>query len=100
MLKVYVDLKTHKNIFPFNSEFGAIYFATSLREHAEHHREYLPEIYIINDETGEVIYEQSEIAPCDWIKSEELVNIILTDDTPCKNCPKRECGLYGLAHSW
>jgi hypothetical protein len=24
----------------------------------------------------------------------------LTDDTPCKNCPKRECGLYGLAHSW
>lgn len=97
MLKVYVDLKTHKNIFPFNSEFGAIYFATSLREHAEHHREYLPEIYIVNDETGEVIYEQSEITPCDWINYEDLTKIILTDDCPCKTCLRKECGLHSLA---
>ena len=100
MLKVYIDLKTHKNIFPFSSEIGAIYFATSLREYAEHHREYLPAIDIINDETGEVIYEQAEITPCDWINYEDLVKIILTDDSPCKTCLKRECGLRGLAQPW
>ena len=35
MLKVYLDLHTRKNIFPFESEIGAIYFAITLREHAE-----------------------------------------------------------------
>jgi hypothetical protein len=100
MLKVYIDLKTHKTIYPFNSEIGAIYFATSLREYAEHHREYLPALHIINDETGEVIYEQSEITPCEWINHEDLMKIILTYDSPCKTCLKSECGLREAAQPW
>jgi hypothetical protein len=100
MFKVYLDLKTRKNIFPFSSEIGAIYFATSLREYAEGRHEYLPAIDIINDETGEVIYQQMEITPCDWMKYEDLMKVILTDDSPCKICLRQECGLRGLTQPW
>ena len=100
MLKVIVNLPHTKNIFPFNSEFGAMYFATSLREQAEMRKQYLPSIDIVDDETGEVIYQSPEITPCEWFKSTDLCKAVLTNDSPCENCPNRNCGLYGLAHSW
>jgi hypothetical protein len=99
MLKVYIDLKTRKNIFPFSSEFGAIYFATSLREHAERRCEYLPAIDIIDDETGEVIYQQNEITPCEWFNYKDIVKAVLTDESPCATCLREECGLRALAQS-
>lgn len=100
MLKVIVNLPNRKNIFPFNSEMGAIYFATSLREYAEHHNEYLPSIDIVSDETGEVVYQSPEIHPCEWLKVADLQKAVLSDDSPCKNCPNHDCGLYGLVHPW
>lgn len=100
MLKVIVNLPSHKNIFPFSSEFGAIYFATSLREYAEGRAEYLPSIDIVNDETGEIVYQSPEITPCEWFKAADLRKLALSENSPCKNCPNHDCGLYGLAHPW
>ena len=100
MIKVIVNLPHGKNLFPFNSEMGAIYFATSLREYAEMHREYLPSIDVVNNETGEVVYQVLEIHPCEWIKTSDLERAVLSEDSPCKNCPNHDCGLYGLAHPW
>ena len=100
MLKVIVNLPNTKNIFPFNSEFGALYFATSLREYAELHHEYLPSIDVVDDETGEVMYQSPEIRPCEWLNLSDLERTILSEDSPCKNCHNRDCGLYGLAHPW
>ena len=100
MIKVIVNLPHGKNIFPFNSEMGAIYFASSLREYAEMHREYLPSIDVVNNETGEVIYQVLEIHPCEWLKLDDLQKAVLSEDSPCKNCPNHDCGLYGLAHPW
>ena len=94
MVKVYVDLKTRKNIFPFNSEMGAIYFATSLREYAEMHREYLPAITVVSDETGEVVYEQPEICPCEWYNSKDFKADL------CQSCLRKDCGLRDFALPW
>jgi hypothetical protein len=100
MLKVYIDLKTRKNIFPFNSEIGAIYFATSLREYAEQHREYLPAIDIISDETGEVIYQQSEITPCEWYNSKDFGAAQARGANLCQSCLREDCGLRDSALPW
>ena len=100
MLKVYVDLKTRKNIFPFNSEMGAIYFATSLREYAEHHTEYLPAIDIVSDETGEVVYQSPEICPCEWLKCDAFERAICSGMNPCGSCPRRNCEMRDTVLPW
>jgi hypothetical protein len=100
MLKVYIDLKTRKNIFPFNSEIGAIYFATSLREYAEQHREYLPAIDIVSDETGEVIYQSPEICPCEWYNSKDFGAAQARGANLCQSCLREDCGLRDSALPW
>jgi hypothetical protein len=100
MIKVYVELKTRKNIFPFNSEMGALYFATSLREYAEIRREYLPAITVISDETGEVLYEQPEICPCEWYDSKEFGKAQARGANLCQSCLKTDCGLRDSALPW
>ena len=100
MLKVYVDLKTRKNIFPFSSEMGAIYFATSRREYAEHHLEYLPAIDIVNDETGEVVYQSPEICPCEWRPCKEFATLQARGYDLCKSCLRKDCGLRDSALPW
>ena len=100
MIKVYLDLKTRKNIFPFNSEMGAIYFATSLREYAEMHREYLPAITVVSDETGEVMYEQPEITPCEWYNCKDFGTLQACGADLCKSCLRKDCGLRDSALPW
>lgn len=100
MLKVCLNFPNRKNIFPFDSELGAIYFATSLREYAQGRAEYLPSIDVIDNETGEIVYQSPEIHPCEWLKISNLEKAVLSEDSPCKNCPNHDCGLYGLAHPW
>ena len=100
MCKVYVDLKTRKNIFPFSSEMGAIYFATSLREYAEHHNEYLPAIDIVSEETGEVLYQSPEICPCEWHKCDGFEKAISLGMSPCKSCLRKDCVMRDAILPW
>ena len=100
MLKVYIDLKTRKTIFPFESEMGAIYFATSLRERAERLMDYLPAIDIICDETGEVIYQSPEICPCEWYNSKDFGKAQARGANLCATCLKSDCGLRDSALPW
>ena len=100
MLKVYLNLHTRKNIFPFESEIGAIYFATSLREHAERICGYLPAIDIVCDETGEVIYQSPEICPCEWYNSKDFGKLQARGANLCETCLKEDCGLRDSALPW
>ena len=100
MLKVIVNLPNRKNIFPFNSEMGAIYFATSLREYAEMHREYLPAIDIVSDITGEVVYQSPEICPCEWYNSKDFGAAQARGADLCQSCLRKDCGLRDSALPW
>ena len=100
MLKVYVELKTRRNVFPFESEIGAIYFATSLREHAERNRAYLPAIDVVCDETGEVVYQSPEIFPCEWYNSKEFGKAQAHGAKLCETCLHEDCGLRDSALPW
>jgi hypothetical protein len=100
MLKVYVELKTRRNVFPFESEIGAIYFATSLREHAERNRVYLPAIDVVCDETGEILYQSPEIFPCEWYNAKEFDKRQAHGAKLCETCLKDDCGLRDAALPW
>jgi hypothetical protein len=93
MFKVQIDLKNRYSIFPFQSEWAARYYATSLLEKAHNNLEYCPAIIIINTETGEIVYEQDEICPCEYFSLEELNNFKRTGFRVCDNCYKKDCAL-------
>jgi hypothetical protein len=93
MLKVYVDLKNRRTILPFETEMGAIYFVTSCREYAERHLEYLPAMDVVDDTTGEVVFQSPEVTPCEYHTWEDFTKALDRGDNPCQSCLKRDCGL-------
>lgn len=101
MVKVYVNLVTRKEIYPFESEMGALYFVTSFVERANRSHEYLPAMDIISDETGEVLYSAPEVLPCERKPLADFKREVDKGYNPCANCPKkRGCSLFDELLPW
>jgi hypothetical protein len=101
MCKLYVRLPNRSNIFPFESEMGALYFASALTERANRNDEYLPAIDIVSDETGEVLYQSPEVTPCERIPLDAFKREIDKGGNPCASCPKkRGCALFDQLLPW
>lgn len=93
MFKVIVNLPARKEIFPYDSEMGAIYFATLLRERAYRHKEYCPSVDVMDNETGEIVFQIPAIYPCEYYSSREFGNILRQGNRPCRACPNHHCDM-------
>ena len=99
MFKVLVDTKNRRSVFPFETEWAARYFATSLLERARNNLEYCPTIDVINNETGEITFQIPEIQPCEYYPYDEWVKLESTGYDLCSSCPSKDC-VVRIKSSW
>ena len=95
MFKVIVNLPARKEIFPYDSEMGAIYFATLVKERAYRHQEHCPSVDVMDGETGEIVFQIPEIFPCEYYHGREFSKACRRGDGPCRTCPNQNCGIRG-----
>jgi hypothetical protein len=93
MFKVIVNLPARKEIFPYDSEMGAIYFATLVKERAYCHKRYCPSVDVMDDETGEIVFQIPAIYPCEYYHGREFSKIRRQGDSPCRACPNHTCDM-------
>lgn len=91
MFKVIVNLPARKEIFPYDSEMGAIYFATLVKERAYCHQGYCPSVDVMSNETGEIIFQIPEIFPCEYYREKDFKNARRQGESPCRTCPNHNC---------
>lgn len=99
MFKVCINSNNRKSIFPFDTEWAAQYFATSILERARKNLEYCPAIDVINDETGEITFQISAILPCEYYDYGEWVRLETTGFELCNSCPNKDC-VVRIKSSW
>lgn len=95
MFKVIINLPNRKEIFPYDSEMGAIYFATLIKERAYRHQEHCPSVDVMDNETGEIVFQIPEIFPCEYYHGREFSKVRRQGDSPCRTCPNHNCGIRG-----
>ena len=100
MFKVIVNLPNRKEIFPYDSEMGAIYFATLVKERAYRYQQHCPSVDVMDNETGEIVFQIPEIFPCEYYHGREFSKVRRHGDSPCRTCPNHNCGIRGDGEPW